>query len=396
MPEPRLDPTQMAMTRRALLRLGAVLCVSSCTDRAATSSSAPTPTPTPVPAPAATTYRHGALIGPGQYGTAKGETKFVLSVVDLDVRPRKARRVPVDFFAHGVVPNPARPQTAVLFEKKGKGSCEVDLVTGRVLRSIETVAERQFYGHGAFLPDGARLFATETVTEGDYEGVIAVRDGKTFEPLGTFPSHGSSPHDCRLIDDGKVLVVANGGHAYDAGVPASVTWVEVSSGKLLDKVDVPDPKLNAGHFALTGGDLVIVSAPRDGLPDFAEANGGVTLRPNGGRATTMHDPAPVTSLLKGETLSVCLHEPSRVAACTTPRGDLVTFWDLDTLSLVKAHVLPKARGVTLTLDQQHFVISHGIVDVSFVRTADLELVPGEAFDGSYLTGSHVITYDLPA
>lgn len=391
---PRLDPASILVTRRTLLQLGAALCLTGCPDAPAPSTSrqgvTPTTGPAPSPPPSPATFHHGVLIGPGQYGTSKGETRYVLSVIDLDVRPRKARRIGLKFFAHGVSPNPVRPHTAVLFEKKGKGSCEVDLVSGRVLRTIETVEERQFYGHGAFLPDGSTVFATETVTRGAYEGVIAVRDGRTFELLGTFPSHGSSPHDCQLIDDGKVLVVANG------GPPASVTWVEVSSGKLLERVPVPDPALNAGHFALAGEDLVIVSAPSDDVPDVENANGGVTLRPAGRPATTMRDPAAVTSRLLGETLSVCLHEPTRVAACTTPRGDLVTFWDLNTMSLVKAHPFPKARGVALTLDGHHFVITHGLVDVSFVRTADLEVVPAEGFDGSFLTGSHVITYDLPA
>ncbi len=355
----------------------------------------PTPTtPAPVASAAAVVARrHGTIIGPGRY-VKNGQMAFVLALVNLDHSPRAPKTIPLSFFAHGVSPNPIAPNKAVLFEKKGKGSCEVDLVAGTVLRTVATTEERQFYGHGDWLPDGRILFATETITSGAYEGVIAVRDGKTLELIDTFPSHGSAPHDCRLIDGGKVLVATNGGGAIDGGAPPNVAWVEVASGKLLDKVDIPNVTWNAGHFALSAkGDLAVVSAAREGLPDLPHQNGGVTLRPAGGKAVAMDQPTDVTQHLTGETLSVCIHEPTGVVAATTPLGDCVTFWDVAKCSLVKKLDLRRARGVSLTLDQKYFVISHGEVDVTLVTTDGLEPVAAEHFTGSLLTGSHIITYE---
>ena len=43
---------------------------------------------------------------------------------------------------------------------------------------------REFYGHGAFSPDGSTLYATESIIDEDYRGVVVVRDAKTLEEIG--------------------------------------------------------------------------------------------------------------------------------------------------------------------------------------------------------------------
>ncbi len=393
----KLPSSWDALTRRHFLYLSAGVFLTGCPDAPKTAvPPGPLPSP-PAPVPstaAAVASRHGTVIGPGRF-MKNNEMKFVLSIVNLDSAPRSPRTIPLTFFAHGVVPNPVAPAKAVLFEKKGKGSCEVDLVSGTVLRAIPTLEERQFYGHGDYLPDGSVLFATETVTHGRYEGVIAVRDGKTLELKDTFPSHGSSPHDCRLIDGGRVMVVANGGGPMDSPDPPNVTYVDVKTGSLLEKVEFPDLTINAGHFALSAaGDLAVVSAPREGQPDYKNRPGGITVKPVGKKPVTLAEPREVTSRLMGEVLSVCVHEPTNVVAAPPPLGDVVTFWNVKTCELVKKLDLPRARGVSLTLDGKHFVITHGDVDVTLVTTNGLEPVPAERFTGSLLTGSHIITYSL--
>src|SRR4051812_18955836 len=124
---------------------GGWLTACGCTGGENAPAAPPGPAPA-LPAPTvAKTIKHGTIIGPGKY-VENGETKMVLSIVDLDAKVSKARLAPLDFFAHGVSPHPIHPTKAVLFEKKGKGSCEVDLVKGEMTRKIETAADRQFYG----------------------------------------------------------------------------------------------------------------------------------------------------------------------------------------------------------------------------------------------------------
>lgn len=339
----------------------------------------------------------GSLIGPGVY-THQGERVCVLSVINLD-RPAGAPRLTrLSFFAHGVSPNPVEPRQAVLFEKQGGGCCAVDLSAGTVTRTITTRPERKFYGHGAWLADGSLLFATETDMT-TLQGVIAVRDGKTFELQGDFPTYGAAPHDCKLVDGGKTLVITNGGGPIDGAERPCVTYVDVGSRKLLERIDIPNPKFNTGHLALTAaGDLAVVSAPRDGLPDQNQQLGGVSLRSAGAVIRSMNLPEDIVSRLKGETLSVCIHEPTGVVAATTPLGDVVTFWDIKKGTLVKSLDLPRPRGVSLTLDQKFFVVSHGekVHDVVLIDAGTLEPIPGSKISESFITGSHLITYDLPA
>lgn len=337
----------------------------------------------------------GIIIGPGQY-VHDDRKRFVLSVVDLDRVRKPPRTIALDFFAHGVVPNPVEPSRLVLFEKIGKGACEVDLVERRVIRKVETVKERLFYGHGAFSPDGKTLFSIETEVDANFKGMIAVREAGTYRVVDAMPTYGAAPHDCQLIDGGKTLVVTNGGAPLDKEPRPSVTYVDVASKKLLTKLEFETPLINAGHLALTStGDLAVVSAPREGLPGPADKVGGVSLRRGDQALRTMQQPAAVTQRLRGEVLSVCIHEATGVAACTCPLGDLVTFWDMKEQKLIKNLEFRRPRGVALTLDLAHFVVSYGEGEMGMISADNLEPEPAFPVTRSLLTGSHIIPYKLP-
>ena len=179
---------------------------------------------------------------------------------------------------------------------------------------------------------------------------------------------------------------------------ASVIYVDVASQKLLDKVELTHPDFNTGHLALTdSGDLAVVSAPRDGLPNQEQQRGGVSLRPKGTAVRTMELPEEITRRMVGETLSVSIHQPSGIVAATTPLGDVVTFWDIKKCKMVKSLDVARPRGVSLTLDGKYFVLTHGekIHDVLLISTDTLEIVPDSKIADSFITGSHVITYPMP-
>jgi hypothetical protein len=284
-----------------------------------------------------------------------------------------------------------------VFEKRGKGACEVDLKEGRVTRTIEIQGNREFYGHGAYSPDGKLLYCAETITEGEYVGVIAVRDAESHEYLGEFPSFGSSPHDCHLINGGSVMVITNGGGP-EGGVPPSVTYVDVKEEKLLEKLEFETPSINAGHLDITAdGGLAVVSAQREGLPD--RFPGGITLKLANGEFRTLREPAEVITRLLGETLSVCIHEATNVVGATTPAGNLLTFWDLGTGRLLRYYLLQNPRGIELTQDGEHFLVSYGFGKppeaLCLFSARSLERIPGYDLAPTGITGSHLISYTLP-
>ena len=327
-----------------------------------------------------------------------GAPKFHLARLDLDVADASPEEITVDFLAHGITPHPERAREVVLFEKHGPGCCVVDLVQGAVIRTVTCSPDRQFYGHGAYSPDGSLLFCTETDVSDGNRGYIAVRDGHTFETVGDFPSHGLAPHDCMFAGDGTTLVVANGGSpaGREHDLP-SVAYVDVRSGDLVELVPVPDHQINAGHLDLTAaGDLAVVSAPRDGY-DPQRARGGISLRPRGSALQTMVEPEAVVTKLPGETLSVAIHPVTRVAGATTPLGNIVTFWSLQTGSMVHSLRVPNPRGIALSLDGDEFLINFGSpprvarVDATTLRPVD---APGNRRGfPSMATGSHIYVDD---
>lgn len=151
------------------------------------------------------------------------------------------------FFPHGWAIDPQRPERAFFFEKQGPGAGVFDLRTMRMTESIEPVKQRHFYGHGVLAKQGTLLLSTESDAQGT--GAIGVRDAKTLTYLGDFPSYGARPHDCHLVDDGRVLVVSNGGGTADAGPAPCVAYIDVQSQRLLHLHPMPGLDYNTGHLA---------------------------------------------------------------------------------------------------------------------------------------------------
>ncbi len=337
--------------------------------------------------------KRGHVLGGGAY-LLGGQKEFALAVIDLDDPSPKAELLSLAFLAHGITFDPNDRFRAAIFEKKGPHGCIVDLRSMTVTSALTTPASRQFYGHGAFSRDGKLLYATESRLDRGFEGALVVRDAGTLQELGTLPTYGSAPHDCAIIDDGATMVIANGGGVTGRS-EASVTYVDLRTEKLLDRVALASPKFNAGHIALThSGDLAIVSAPREGRPHTDL--GAVTVRAKGGKVTTATKPSNVVSRMIGETLSVLASASDRTVLATHPLGDCVTVWKLDDASFVETLEIENPRGLATTLDGAWILVSHSTennvritaIDATTRRQVGLHVEP------SFMTGSHLFVHDL--
>jgi hypothetical protein len=351
------------------------------------------PLPNPALAPA---FRGeaslGVIVGGTPYRTRAGDLGWSLDIFDLDAASEQPTRIRMPFLPHGFSPHPERPHVAAVFEKRGPGAAMVDLVAGKVLSSIAPKPGHHFYGHGLHSAAGEVVFAVE-MSLATSAGVITVRDAETFRVLEEFPSFGERPHDCMLLDEGRVLAVTNGGGRVGSKERGSVSFVSVSDRKLLDKREVASGALNAGHVAITrGGAVAVVSAPREGL---AETDiGGVSLSGPGSKLAHMQHPADLARRLVGEALSVCVDERSGHVVVTHPYANLVTIWDLAERRLLRHFELESPRGVTLTADDRYFVLSHGAVAaLVLLDTSTLDRVGtrGSGVAG----GSHIYTWAFP-
>ncbi|MCU0657910.1 MAG: DUF1513 domain-containing protein [Polyangiaceae bacterium] len=330
----------------------------------------------------------GVVLGGGSFLQA-GQAHRCLVRIDLDAPTPAVERVLLPFLPHGVSPHPTRPGLLATFEKKGPGAA---LLGPSSLTPLPTTPARQFYGHGAWSADGATLFSVESIVDRSFRGVLVARDGASLQELGEIHTYGTSPHDCHLIEGGSVMVVANGGGPHGGDDPGSVAWIELSSGKLLERCPIDDPRFNAGHLALAGGALAVVSAPRDGLPAHLPQRGAVSLRPPGKPLRTLQGPARAVERMVGESLSVAIDPGRDLVLATHPLGDAVTVWKLSTSKLVEVLEPTGPRGVAVALDGRSYLIAHlqgGVpqlteIDPDTLRPTGLRVNP------SYLTGSHLL------
>jgi hypothetical protein len=332
------------------------------------------------------------LIGGGAYvDLADGKTqRHVLA--GLDWPGRKLSLIATNFLPHGIAIHPRHPLMVAAFEKIGPGCAVFDFRSGEVRQFIRPAAGRWFYGHGAYSVDGTLLFSTETI-RATREGRVGVRDATTYKALDDFPTYGENPHDCQLVDDGRVLVITNGGGRAGQGDQPCVTWVDVKTRKLLRRQDIQGKRQNAGHFAITRtGALAVVSAPREGLGE--SELGGVSLRSRGDDdLRLLTEPREVTARMTGEALSVEIHETSGTVAVTHPMGGMMTFWGLADHALRKQLDLERPRGVTLSRDGAQFIVAQGRqTRVLALDAAKLTPLPGSAMDRTFISGSHLFNW----
>jgi hypothetical protein len=346
---------------------------------------------------------YGALMcGGKQLNTETKEERFVFTQLSIDqtIKDKGAKQrlvTDIGFLVHGVIKNPHANHKVLVFEKKGAGGAEIDLKDNKITTRIKPSKGCAFYGHGAYSVDGKLVYATE-YDEESYVGKMTVRDADDFSVVGEFPTHGEWPHDCQFIDEGKTVAITNGGGNIDGGATPNVSYVEVGTGKLVEKIEFESEFINAGHLIISpNGDLAVGHAMREGL-DTREAMGALSLRPKDGKFKTMVTPAAVTGAMKGETLSLCMNHKKKLVAATNPYGSpagLITFWNYETQKYETKIEINQPRGVAMTLDKSWWVITFGKKSpgVILVSTKTNKLDKKPIMFAAASQGSHVYIHD---
>lgn len=131
-------------------------------------------------------------------------------------------------------------------------------------------------GHAMFVNDGDQLAITERAPKVGYSGTpsehfgrITLRDPCTQEVFESYSTHGISPHDVRLLADGKHLAVANYGTTIGPGeknyglprhvVEPSITIIELASGKLVEKYLTGSTTRELRHLCAVDFDMIIAN-----------------------------------------------------------------------------------------------------------------------------------------
>lgn len=216
-------------------------------------------------------------------------------------------------------------------------------------------AGRHFYGHGVFSPDGRLLYATENEIEtGD--GRIGLYDATDdYRSITSFATHGIGPHDLALVDDGRTLIVANGGIRTDprfgrqplnlAEMRPSIAFFQTASGDLIAHMALPSAlhQVSLRHLAIAPDGLVAVAAqymgPSDDRPELV-----YTLRKEG-ELEALHLPARTLAGLRNYVTSIAIDRQGRRLAISSAKGNRVVIIDLAERRLAGENTLADAAGL---------------------------------------------------
>ncbi|WP_236025187.1 DUF1513 domain-containing protein [Arenibaculum pallidiluteum] len=288
-------------------------------------------------------------------------------VAALDAAGRVAFALPLPGRAHGVVPHPRRAQAVVFERRPGRWFVPVDLATAALGKPVEVPAGRSFTGHGAFGPDGRLLYVAEDDVERE-TGSIGVYDAADgYRRCGALPTHGIGPHELIMLDGGRVLAVANGGiitHPETGraklntdGPDSSLTYVDASTGRLIEAVRLPEGHSNLGirHLAEVAGGGVVLGM-QDERPT-GEVQALVAVHRLGSPARMLAAPEDELARFRGYVGSVAAGAGGALVAASSPRGGLIGVWDAGTGAWVGS--LPLADGCGLAAEGAGFLASSG-------------------------------------
>lgn len=199
---------------------------------------------------------------------------FGAVLLDHNLEPVKHISLPNR--GHDIVFSPVTNHAIAFARRPGNFAVIFDTLRISEPRIITAPVGRHFYGHGVFSLDGKLLYASEN----DYDnamGKIGIYDATSnFKRVGELSSFGIGPHEILLLDNGKTLVVANGGIETHpdfgraklnlATMQSSIVFIDVIHGVLIEKHILPSAvqKLSLRHMAQITHDAIVFGGQYQG------------------------------------------------------------------------------------------------------------------------------------
>lgn len=241
--------------------------------------------------------------------------------------------------------------------------------------AFEAPADRHFYGHGVFSPDGRLLYTTENDFEGG-RGIVGVYDATDrFRRKAEFPSHGIGPHDLALIESGRVLVVANGGlreHPDLGGgrrilnleaIATSLVYIDAATGDLLERHRIASGgQLSLRHLDVGHKDMIVLGAQVvTGAPGLGDEATRLLYRHRRQQPLAATRLATAASdALAGYVSSVAVDQSGHFAAITSSKSGCALVIDVTTGDLKGISRLADVSGVARWESTGAFLLTSGV------------------------------------
>lgn len=271
--------------------------------------------------------------------------------------------------AHHTAAHPQRPLLACIARRPGHFIDIVDYQEQRLIIRIIADNGRHFFGHGIFSEDGRWLITTENeINTG--QGRVVIRSlEQNYAVIADYPSHGIGPHELVQQPGSSVLVVANGGiltHP-DRGreklnldsMQPSLLRLDLLTGERLDQQQLPadQHQLSIRHIDTNPEGTTVIAFQYQGNPGQNLPLVGVH-RP-GEAIQLLSAPDPVNIAMKGYCGSARFDQSGRFAAVSAPRGDLISFWDLQKNQFISSIKSRDGCGLAASRNLAEFIISSG-------------------------------------
>ncbi|MBV2089952.1 MAG: DUF1513 domain-containing protein [Candidatus Thiodiazotropha sp. (ex Ctena orbiculata)] len=278
-----------------------------------------------------------------------------------------SREIPSGFRGHGVSLHPSNNRIVMFARRPGTEAIEVDLESHDHRLAFVCKKNRHLFGHGCFSADGKLLFNTETEIDTG-RGLIAIRDANSYELLAEIASHGIGPHELKLLNDDKTLVVANGGiltHP-DSGrkklnldsMSSNLCYIDSNSGKKLALHRLDETKASIRHLDVADDDTVAFAMQfqREAVAHDSLVPLTATHR-LGDSLHLLKAPEAIVMQLRDYIGSVAINNKNRVVGFTSPKGSIAVFWNLKNGAFLGYHQLHDVCGIAVTEDQRYFALT---------------------------------------
>ncbi|MBY3223248.1 DUF1513 domain-containing protein [Rhizobium laguerreae] len=257
--------------------------------------------------------------------------------------------------AHGMAFSAATGKTVAFARRPGTYAMIVDPWNKGEPIVISSREDRHFYGHGAFSPDGRLLYASENDFDGN-RGMIGLYDATDrFTRIGEFETYGIGPHDMTVSDDGRLLIVANGGietHP-DFGrtklnlgeMQPSLALIDAATGALVEKHVLPAEwaELSTRHVDLDGEGRIWFACQYEGhRKDLPPLVGHFA---KGEDLTFIDLPGETTRRLANYVGAIAVNRSEGLVGITSPKGGASVTIDARTGKMLAETSVPDAAGI---------------------------------------------------
>ncbi|OWV81002.1 hypothetical protein ATY77_22395 [Rhizobium sp. R634] len=267
-------------------------------------------------------------------------------IIDQVALPARAHGMAFSTATGKTVAFARRPGTyAMIFDPRNKGEPIV----------ISSREDRHFYGHGAFSPDGRLLYASENDFDGN-RGMIGIYDTTDrFSRIGEFETYGIGPHDMTVSDDGRLLIVANGGietHP-DFGrtklnlgaMQPSLALIDAATGALVEKHVLPAQwsALSTRHVDLYGEGRIWFACQYEGHRNDLPPLVGHFAK--GEDLSFVDLPEETTRRLANYVGAIAVNRREGLVGVTSPKGGASVTIDAKTGKVLAETTVPDAAGI---------------------------------------------------